>query len=459
MFDEKTILEKRAAAWDGMKAIIETVAAEKRDITDDERTEYDNRTGELKDLDADLERVRAYKTRDANRTEVAETRGVSRDELDSAEKRYEQAFVNWFKRGDRGLSGEQRAALDANSLTTAPGAPAAGATGYDGGYMVPQGFWHNLQIAIKAYGGLLSHARVLQTDSGNPMPWPTIDPTAVQGYYVTEANQVTPSGLGFGGGTSSTSANVNVDYQFGQGMLSAWTIASGVVLASVQLLEDSAFDVDQFVSDRIGESIGRKVAQELHTGTGTSALLGVQTALAAKASSGVGLGGVFQQGTGSVYLLGSGTAPVAKTAARAVVGFDDLQNMITYVDPAYRQMGRCCWVLNDVTLAQLKLVTDNFGHPLWQPNVQVGGIDAILGYPVQIDQNAGNIPTAINTVGGLLFGDFATAMVVRQVNGAHTMRLTERYAEYLQVGYLGYIRMDQRSNDLRAAVAFKSAAA
>ena len=47
-------------------------------------------------------------------------------------------------------------------------------------------------------------------------------------------------------------------------------------------------------------------------------------------------------------------------------------------------------------------------------------------------------------------------MVGRQVNGATMLRLTERYADYLQVGYLGYIRMDARSNDLRAAAYFST---
>ena len=80
----------------------------------------------------------------------------------------------------------------------------------------------------------------------------------------------------------------------------------------------------------------------------------------------------------------------------------------------------------------------------------------ISGFPVVIDQNTSSVSTTASTAGGLLFGDFKTAMVVRQVNGAHTMRLTERYADYLQVGFLGYVRMDARSNDLRAAAYYST---
>jgi hypothetical protein len=41
---------------------------------------------------------------------------------------------------------------------------------------------------------------------------------------------------------------------------------------------------------------------------------------------------------------------------------------------------------------------------------------------------------------------------------ANMLRLTERYADYLQIGYIGYLRVDMRSNDLRTAVTVKAAA-
>ena len=73
----------------------------------------------------------------------------------------------------------------------------------------------------KAYGGLSSSFRYVETPTGSPMPWPSTDPTGISGKYITEMQQ-----LGFGGDMPGT------DYQFGQGMLNAWTIVSGVILAS-----------------------------------------------------------------------------------------------------------------------------------------------------------------------------------------------------------------------------------
>jgi len=307
--------------------------------------------------------------------------------------------------------------------------------------MIPQGFWQNLQIALKAYGGIMSKCRMLNTDTGAPMPWPTIDPTAVVGAYIGEGNQV-----GF------------TDYSFGQGMLSAWTITSQAILASVQLIEDSAFDVDGFVSDRIGEAIGRKVAQELWTGTGSSALLGIQTAETARGIQAGALGGIYQPVSASkLYAYQYGSTLTNKLTA-GMPGFDDISMMVAKIDPAYRGLGNCTWVMNDTTLQLMRTITDSLSRPIWQPEVAAGAPDTFYNYPLLIDQNIGGISTSANVVGGMAFGDFSRAMVVRQVNGAHVMRLVERYADYLDVGYIGYVRMDARSNDVRAALIYESPA-
>jgi hypothetical protein len=49
-------------------------------------------------------------------------------------------------------------------------------------------------------------------------------------------------------------------------------------------------------------------------------------------------------------------------------------------------------------------------------------------------------------------------MVQRNVRDTGVLRLTERYADFLAYGFIGYSRVDIRSNDLRAAVTVKAAA-
>lgn len=437
---EKAIREQRATVYGGMTDLMEKWN-EEGSLSAEESQEYDRREKELRKLDADLKRIVEFNKLNDAQDARAETEGVSRDQLESQKDAHNRAFGSYLRHGIAGLSGEDRRNLvetrvtnDANALYTVGGASNAG-------FLVPQGFWHNLQTALKQFGGLLELAQIVETSTGNPMPWPTVDPTSIVGNYVgAQGTQ-----LGF------------QDYVFGQGMMNAWTITSNVALASLEAINDSAFDVETFVRTRIGESIGRFVAAELYTGTGTSALLGLTTAITAYGTKTGAQGGLYQPTAGgTVTKLGSATP--ANKLSSGMPGWDDIVGMTAKVDPAYRAGGRCTWVMNDTTLWNIRSITDTQGHPLWNPNVQVGADDRVYGYPVKIDQNAGNISTTLNTVGGLLFGDFQTCMVVRQVNQASVMRLDERYADFLQVGFLGFVRMDSRANDLRAVTMYKSPA-
>jgi len=456
---ERRIREDRANVWNEQVAVMEKLDKGET-ITTEDRKAYDDREVRLSELQKDLEMVQRHQRTEAAKDEQAAERGVSRDQRDGQKDPYSEAFSAFLKRGLSGLNEEQRgmlegesrvAALDASALQTA----GAGVT-TAGGYLIPQGFWNNLQIALKAYGGLLQYCNVIPTDSGAPMPWPTNDPTSIVGTYITEGQ-----GAGF------------QDYVFGQGMLFAWTMTSNVILASIQIIQDSAFDVDSFVNDRAGEAIGRLVAQELHTGAGSAsrALTGVHTANAA-----LGVPRVFQPAAGAsdkVFTLGSPSTAITPLAAGAggttsLVSFNSIAGMVRSVDPAYRAGARaetgfqgapgggaCRWVMNDLTLTQLRIITDGFGHPLWQPNPQQGEADMLWGFPYLIDQNMPNVSSSVNVVGGLWFGDFHRAMVVRQVQQAGLTRLTERYADFLQVGYIVHVRMDSQPNDMRAVVEYK----
>lgn len=438
--EEKALREKRANIWEGMQATLEE--SRKNGWTVERRADFDARDAELTTLEGDIGRI--VKANEYNRgvEQGAETRGVSVDQSLSEDEKYVRAYEDWFKHGMAEASAEHRQMV--MERRDNPLGTDAGTGQGQAGYLIPQGFWHNLQQAMKAYGGLLQYTNIITTDTGNSLPWPTNDSTAIVGSYLTE-----------------NTAMGNQDYSFGQGMLHAWTIVSNVALASVQILNDSAFSVDAFVSERMGESIGRKIAQELHTGSGVNAMLGLQTALTARGTSGVGLGGIYQGTSGEVVntLNSYANPPTQHALAAGVPSFSDVLAMREFVDPAYRAAGQCRFVFSSGTLSKLRSICDGFGRPLWNPSVQVNEHDNLYGDPYFIDQNVGEIGTVANTVGSLMYGDFSRAMVVRQVRNAGSMRLTERYAEFLQVGYLSYVRMDARSNDLRAAVIYKTPAA
>jgi HK97 family phage major capsid protein len=59
----------------------------------------------------------------------------------------------------------------------------------------------------------------------------------------------------------------------------------------------------------------------------------------------------------------------------------------------------------------------------------------------------------------VVFGDIRAAYLVRQVRGGQTLRLGERYADYLQVGFLGFQRLDGKVQDANAAAVLTTRAA
>lgn len=451
---ERAIREERASVREGQLPILEKLNRGER-LTVEERADYTERGDKLKALDAELDIVlteqRLAKPGDAGEPDTRGARGG--DAEPTRDERAERAFEQWALHGEQGISAEDRALLTRHArgvpLTeqrTGPGgdaAPMQTSPGAQGGYLVPPGFWQNLQIALKAYGGVYPLFRQVDTDSGQPMQWPTTDPTSLVAQLLTENTVVTPQ-----------------DVSFGLGNLNAYTYVAGPFLASIQIINDSAFSVDGFLRDRIGEAIGRAQAAAAWAGSGTSQPLGLTAALVAKGAGSTGTGGIFQTPAArAVYNLAhQGTATTELAAG--MPAFQSYLDMITIVDPAYRTAASdACWVMNDKDLQNARSVTDTFGHPLWRPGVTVGGNDAqdeIWGYPVKIDNNAPGASTSASTLGGPVFGSLQHAMVARNVRQVGVMRLNERYADYLAVAWLGFMRYDIRSNDMRAVTQFKT---
>jgi HK97 family phage major capsid protein len=98
---------------------------------------------------------------------------------------------------------------------------------------------------------------------------------------------------------------------------------------------------------------------------------------------------------------------------------------------------------------------DSQNRPLWEPSIQVGVPDSLLGYGVVLNNY---VPVPAASAKSLLFGDFREAYVIRDVAGFQLLRLEERYADYLQVGFLGFQRSDGTMQNTSAVKAFQHAA-
>lgn len=438
---ERLAREERIATAEALKPLLEKMGRGER-LSVEERTEADQRAAKCKDLDAE---IRTYEQTRAL-SEAATADIPDAPELGSTEAR-ERDFSAFLKNGR--ITPELRAAGEATNSA--------------GGFLVPPGWWQRLQIALKAYGGSAYDYTQIVTESGQPMEWATVDPTTTEAQLVgsnttTGANAQTP-----GSGSGSSGANENfavgdLDYVFGQGVLGAYMYTSGAQKVSIQLANDSAFDLDQFIRARVGEAHGRAQARAAITGSGSSQPLGIVPALNAKGAVAGGSGGFLGLTAATkIKNFGDPTGATATELNQNTLSPTTLLNMIASIDPAYRALG-AKWYMNDQQCLGLRGQTDTNGRPLLnlQDGLSEGAVGTVFGYPVKIDQSIPNLTAS--TAGGPVFGHLESAMVLRTVNQSGLMRLVERYAEFLQIGFIGYARWDIRSNDLRAAVTVKPAA-
>jgi HK97 family phage major capsid protein len=184
-----------------------------------------------------------------------------------------------------------------------------------------------------------------------------------------------------------------------------------VVLVSAELIQDSAYNLEQVLGNLIGIRLGRGTNAALTTGDGNGDPNGIVVA---------------------------STAGVTAASATAFTA-DELYDLVHSVDPAYRGMPGCAFMMHDSVIKAIRKLKNGDGQYLWQPGLGVGSPDRLLGYPVEVNQQmAGTIEASAKIA---LFGDFSKYMV-REVAGLRFRKLEERYADTDQVAYIAFLRMD-----------------
>ncbi|MGH6847813.1 MAG: phage major capsid protein, partial [Methylocella sp.] len=136
---------------------------------------------------------------------------------------------------------------DARILNLAEG------TGSAGGFLVPSLIYPELIDRLKFYSAVATVARVIETDTGAALGVPTTDDTANPATLLAEAATAPAS-----------------DFVFGLQTLSAYKFTSGIVPASIEMLQDSAIDIAGMILDLFGKRLGRGQNTFFTTGTGTA---------------------------------------------------------------------------------------------------------------------------------------------------------------------------------------------
>lgn len=327
-----------------------------------------------------------------------------------------RAFSKLCRRGEAALSEDEKALLRENRAI-GEGVPIPNVTNTGIGYFVPAGFVYDVEQAMKYYAPFLDDNvfNVIDTATGQTLPHPISNDVTNVASLANEnpANEINEADV--------TAGAIN----FG-----AWKYTSGVVRASLELLQDSAFPIEPWLAARFAERFGRKFEADFTNGQGA----------AASQPNGI-LTAVIASGVVPVTAKGSSANDGSSSTGANSIGYGDLVALEHSVDPVYRK--GASYMLHDQTVSALKQLLDKFGRPLWAPGIDEGEPDRLNGYPIIINQSLPTIAPSATTV---LFGEMKK-FTVRRVKAFEMLTLRERYAVYGQQGFIAWMRVDSNLLD------------
>lgn len=272
----------------------------------------------------------------------------------------------------------------------------------EGGYLIPEGFQAEVDKSLLPYFQMLDFCRVLPTNSGNDIPWPTVNDTANKGALLAENAEV-----------------VVGDVDFLSTTLKAYKFTSKMVKIPLELLQDSAIPLESLMADLLAERLGRILSDYMTTGTGSS------------------------QPQGIVY---AATDASASSVAATALTRDNILDLIYSVNDYYRKSPKAALMMHDTTVKALAKLT--FGtaddRPLWNGGNMAQGIPpTIEGYPYIVNNSMDEIGASAESI---VFGDF-NKFLIRRVVGTTLFVFREKYMDYLQIAIMAYNRWDSRLID------------
>jgi HK97 family phage major capsid protein len=373
--------------------IVENAQKEGRSLNAEEKSKFDAMESDARGIKEQIDIIE----RTAEMKKELAANAEAREAAPKATRK--GAFEKYLRNGMSSLNSNER------SLMAELRGTSTQIVGTDslGGFLVPQDFSNELDMATLFTGEVERLAKKLNTAGGALLDYPTINDTATDAGLISEAAAVTVQ-----------------DMTFANAQLSAYNYASQVRV-SMQLLQDNAFDLNAFLAEAMGERIARATNAAFTTGTGSSQPQGIITG-----------------------------ATLGNTAASATaISADDILDLIHSIDPSYRNKPSFGLMANDSVIAAIRALGLGSANdfPIFIPSMTAGEPDKLFGFNLYYN----NDMTSAITTGQktLLAADFSK-FVVRSAGGVQMVRLNERYMDELEVGFVSYARKDSKVLDTRA---------
>ena len=378
--------EKRAKAWDAAKQFLDAKRGADGMLSEEDTAAYDKMEQDVMNLGKEIERLERQAAIDAELSKATSTpltgkpgAKMGKDDKEKtgrASDEYRGSFWNAMR-----VKAPMPSVL--NALQEG--------TDSEGGYLVPDEFERTLVEALEEENVFRTLAHVIKTSSGDRK----IPVVASKG----TASWVDEEG-----------AYQESDDEFSQVSIGAYKLGT-MIKVSEELLADSVFDLEAYISKEFARRIGAREEESFFTGDGSGKPLGI--------------------------LATTGGAEVGVTAASATaITADEVIDLFYSLKTPYRK--NAVWVLNDATVKQIRKLKDSTGQYLWQPSLVAGTPDTILGRPVK---TSAFMPVAAAGAKTIAFGDFKYYWIADR-QGRTFKKLSELYAANGQIGFLGTQRVD-----------------
>lgn len=377
--------EKRAKTWDATKAFLDTKRGGDGLLSAEDTATYEKMEADVVALGKEIERLERQAAIDLELSKATSnpitnnpSKGME-EKTGRASAEYKKAFWNAMRtRAGEGLDPVVRNALQIGTDT-------------EGGYLVPDEFERTLVEGLEEENLFRRLAKVITTSSGDrKIPVVASKGTAS---WVDEEGTIPDS-----------------DDSFGQVSIGAYKLGT-MIKVSEELLNDSVFQLEPYISREFARRIGNKEEEAFFTGDGSGKPTGI---LAATGGAQLGV----------------------TTAGATAITIDEVLDLFYSLKAPYRN--RSVFVMNDSTVKAIRKLKDGQGQYLWQPSIQAGTPDTILNRPLYTSSYVPAIAAGAKTI---TFGDFSYYWVADR-QGRVFKRLNELYAVTGQVGFVATQRVD-----------------
>lgn len=373
----KKLAEQRAAFAKEMQDILDKAETEERAMTEEESSRFDELEGKIKDIDRTIKAEE--RARDLSLNVVDDKR---KEELRAEEKeaQEERAFGNYI----RGIISEERA----SNLTSG-----------DNGAVIPT------SIANKIIKKVLEICPVYQLATrynvGGTLTIPYYDETttAITMAYSTEFTEL----------ESSSGKFKSIELK---GFL-----AGALTKVSKSLVNNSQFDIVNFVINQMAENIARWIENELLNGTDEK-----------------------------IDGLAKSKQVVTAAAANAITA-DELIDLQETVPDAF-QPG-CIWIMNKDTRTAIRKLKDSDGDYILQKDMTAKWGYRLFGADVYCSDNMSKMAAGKMAIA---YGDMS-GLAVKVSEDMNIEVLRERFATEHAIGVVGWMEMDAKiENEQKIAV-------